>query len=185
MKVGCYILWKSCENNRFPFTTTNERILIMKKELIVLAIATAVTVMSAGCGANTTGSTKATTTAKTVAETTETASNVDIVSKAKEVLPNALTPGIKISSVELKDKNLKVVADLSHYNGQFPLGSVAEMGVSEITDALLSLDDEDYSVWDTMTIDFGDQRHITFDKSTVKDDGAGKYFSYNGGILQK
>lgn len=157
----------------------------MKKELIVLAIATAVTVMSAGCGANTTGSTKATTTAKTVAETTETASNVDIVSKAKEVLPNALTPGIKISSVELKDKNLKVVADLSHYNGQFPLGSVAEMGVSEITDALLSLDDEYYSVWDTMTIDFGDQGHITFDKSTVKDDGDGKYFSYNGGILQK
>ena len=72
----------------------------MKKELIVLAIATAVTVMSAGCGANTTGSTEATTTAKTVAETTEMASNVDIVSKAKEVLPNALTPGIKISSVE-------------------------------------------------------------------------------------
>ena len=100
-------------------------------------------------------------------------------------MPNALTLGIKISSVELKDKNLKVVADLSHYNGQFPLGSVAEMGVSEITDALLSLDDEYYSVWDTMTIDFGDQGHITFDKSTVKDDGAGKYFSYNGGILQK
>nr|DAI40114.1 MAG TPA: lipoprotein [Caudoviricetes sp.] len=151
----------------------------MKKELIALAIATAV--MSAGCGASATTSTEAT----TAAEATAATSNVDIVSKAKEILPDALTPGIEISSVELKDRNLYIAANLNNYSGQFALEAVAEAGVTEISDALLSLDDEYYSTWDTMTIDFGDQGHVTFDKSTVKDDGAGKYFSYDGSILQK
>ena len=151
----------------------------MKKELIALAIATAV--ISAGCSANATSSTETTTTA----EATETASNVDIVSKAKEILPDVLTPGIEISSVELKDRDLRITANLNNYSGQFALEAVAEAGVTEISDALLSLDDEYYEVWDTMTIDFGDQGHVTFDKSTIKDDGAGKYFSYDGSILQK
>ena len=151
----------------------------MKKELIALAIATAV--MLAGCGASATTSTEAT----TAAEATAATSNVDIVSKAKEILPDALTPGIEISSVELKDRNLYIAANLNNYSGQFALEAVAEAGVTEISDALLSLDDEYYSTWDTMTIDFGDQGHVTFDKSTVKDDGAGKYFSYDGSILQK
>lgn len=151
----------------------------MKKELIALAIATSV--ISAGCGASATTSTEATTTA----EATATTSNVDIVSKAKEILPDVLTPGIEISSIELKDRNLYIAANLNNYSGQFALEAVAEAGVTEISDALLSLDSEYYDAWDTMTIDFGDQGHVTFDKSTVKDDGAGKYFSYDGQILQK
>lgn len=155
----------------------------MKKELIALAIATAV--MSAGCSANVASSTEATATETTATAATETASNVDIVSKAKEILPDVLTPGIEISSIELKDKNLYIAANLNNYSGQFALEAVAEAGVTEISDALLSLDDEYYEVWDTMTIDFGDQGHVTFDKSTIKDDGAGKYFSYDGSILQK
>lgn len=154
----------------------------MKKELIALAIATAV--MSAGCSNTASNSVEATTEASMSEVATEGAS-VDIVEKAKEILPDYVTPGVEIANVELKDKKLYITVDLSKYNGQFSLDAVAEAAVSEITDPILSLDESYYKSWDTMTLNFGEQGHVTFDKSTVKDDGAGKYFSYEGNILQK
>lgn len=154
----------------------------MKKELIALAIATAV--ISAGCSNTASNSVEATTEASMSEVATEGAS-VDIVEKAKEILPDYVTPGVEIANVELKDKKLYITVDLSKYNGQFSLDAVAEAAVSEITDPILSLDESYYKSWDTMTLNFGEQGHVTFDKSTVKDDGAGKYFSYEGNILQK
>lgn len=154
----------------------------MKKELIALAIATAV--MSAGCS-NTASNSVETTTEASMSEVATEGASVDIVEKAKEILPDYVTPGVEIANVELKDKKLYITVDLSKYNGQFSLDAVAEAAVSEITDPILSLDESYYKSWDTMTLNFGEQGHVTFDKSTVKDDGAGKYFSYDGSILQK
>ena len=154
----------------------------MKKELIALAIAAAV--MSAGCS-NTASNSVETTTETSVSEVTTEGASVDIVEKAKEILPDYVTPGVEIANVELKDKELYITVDLSKYSGQFSLDAVAEAAVSEITDPILSLDESYYNSWDTITLNFGEQGHVTFDKSTVKDDGAGKYFSYEGNILQK
>lgn len=158
----------------------------MKKELIAVAIAMALT----GCGGaaasneSTTSSTEATS-ESTTASAAESVSTEDLVAKVQEILPDYMTPGTSVKSVEMKDKDLYITVDLSKYNGQFPLDAVAETSVSEITDPILSLDESYYNLWDTVTLDFGDQGHVTFDKSMVKDDGAGKYFSYEGNILQK
>lgn len=154
----------------------------MKKELIAVAIAMALT----GCGGaaasneSTTSSTEA-----TVESTTVAAAESDLVAKVQEMLPDYMTPGTSVKSVEMKDKDLYISVDLSKYDGQFPLDAVAETSVSEITDPILSLDESYYNLWDTVTLDFGEQGHATFDKSMIKDDGAGKYFAYEGNILQK
>nr|DAY25807.1 MAG TPA: Prokaryotic membrane lipoprotein lipid attachment site [Caudoviricetes sp.] len=158
----------------------------MKKELIAVAMAMALT----GCGGaaasneSTTSSTEATV-ESTTAAAAESVSTEDLVAKVQEILPDYMTPGTSVKSVEMKDKDLYISVDLSKYDGQFPLDSVAETSVSEITDPILSLDESYYNLWDTVTLDFGDQGHVTFDKSMIKDDGAGKYFSYEGNILQK
>lgn len=158
----------------------------MKKELIAVAMAMALT----GCGGaaasneSTTNSTEATL-ESTTASNSESVSTEDLVAKVQEILPDYMTPGTSVKSVEMKDKDLYITVDLSKYEGQFPLDAVAETSVSEITDPILSLDESYYNLWDTVTLDFGDQGHVTFDKSMVKDDGAGKYFAYEGNILQK
>lgn len=158
----------------------------MKKELIAVAMAMALT----GCGGaaasneSTTSSAEATL-ESTTASNSESVSTENLVAKVQEILPDYMTPGTSVKSVEMKDKDLYITVDLSKYEGQFPLDAVAETSVSEITDPILSLDESYYNLWDTVTLDFGDQGHVTFDKSMIKDDGAGKYFSYEGNILQK
>ncbi len=154
----------------------------MKKELIAVAIAMALT----GCGgAAASNESTASSTEATVESTTAAAAESDLVAKVQEMLPDYMTPGTSVKSVEMKDKDLYISVDLSKYNGQFPLDAVAETSVSEITDPILSLDESYYNLWDTVTLDFGEQGHATFDKSMIKDDGAGKYFAYEGNVLQK
>lgn len=158
----------------------------MKKELIAVAIAMALT----GCGGAAASNESTTSSTEVAVESTtaaaaESVSTEDLVAKVQEILPDYMTPGTSVKSVEMKDKDLYIAVDLSKYDGQFPLDAVAETSVSEITDPILSLDESYYNLWDTVTLDFGDQGHVTFDKSMIKDDGAGKYFSYEGNILQK
>nr|WP_298051011.1 hypothetical protein [uncultured Lachnoanaerobaculum sp.] len=147
-----------------------------------MAIAMALT----GCGgAAASNESTASSTEATVESTTAAAAESDLVAKVQEMLPDYMTPGTSVKSVEMKDKDLYISVDLSKYNGQFPLDAVAETSVSEITDPILSLDESYYNLWDTVTLDFGEQGHATFDKSMIKDDGAGKYFAYEGNVLQK
>lgn len=154
----------------------------MKKELIAVAIAMALT----GCGgAAASNESTASSTEVTVESTTAAAAESDLVAKVQEMLPDYMTPGTSVKSVEMKDKDLYISVDLSKYDGQFPLDAVAETSVSEITDPILSLDESYYNLWDTITLDFGEYGHATLDKSMIKDDGAGKYFKYEGNILKK
>lgn len=157
----------------------------MKKELIAVAMAMALTGCGGAASTESTASSTETAVESTTVAAAESVSTEDLVAKVQEILPDYMTPGTSVKSVEMKDKDLYITVDLSKYEGQFPLDAVAETSVSEITDPILSLDESYYNLWDTVTLDFGDQGHVTFDKSMIKDDGAGKYFSYEGNILQK
>lgn len=117
-------------------------------------------------------------------------SSDELVAKVIEILPDHMTPGAELKSVTMgEDKNLSIVVDLTHANDnakiQLPLDAIAETSVSEITDPILDLGDEYYNAWDTITLDFGEYGHATFSKADVAASAVGKYFSYEGDILQK
>ena len=117
-------------------------------------------------------------------------SSDELVAKVKEMLPDHITPGAELKSVTMsEDKNLSISVDLTHANDnakiQLPLDAIAETSVSEITDPILDLGDEYYNAWDTITLDFGEYGHATFSKADVAANAVGKYFSYEGDILQK
>ena len=102
-------------------------------------------------------------------------SSDELVAKVTEILPNYITPGAELKSVTMND-NSKI---------QFPMDVIAETSVSEITDPILGLGDEYFNAWDTISLDFGEYGHATFSKSDVAANAVGKYFSYEGNILQK
>ena len=118
------------------------------------------------------------------------ASSDELVAKITEMLPDYITPGAELKSVTMsEDKNLSIVVDLTHVNDnskiQLPIDAIAETSVSDITDPILDLGDEYYNAWDTMTLDFGEYGHATFSKADVSASAVGRYFSYEGDILQK
>ena len=47
--------------------------------------------------------------------------------------------------------------------------------ISSITDAILELKDYD-SLWETITVDFGEVGHITNNKTDIQTNGGGRYF---------
>ena len=107
-----------------------------------------------------------------------------LVAKVSEILPNNTLQGTIITGVSLRDgKDLYITVDVT--GGQFDPDIMAETSVSSITDAILDLDTSYYAAWDTITLDFGAQGHVTFGKSQVIDNALGKYFSYEGNILEK
>lgn len=117
-------------------------------------------------------------------------SSDELVAKITEMLPDYITPGAELKSVTMsEDKNLSIVVDLTHANDntkiQLPLDAIAETSVSNITDPILDLGDEYFNAWDTMTLDFGEYGHATFSKADVSASAVGRYFSYEGDILQK
>lgn len=117
-------------------------------------------------------------------------SSDELVAKITEMLPDYITPGAELKSVTMsEDKNLSIVVDLTHANDnakiQLPLDAIAETSISNITDPILDLGDEYFNAWDTMTLDFGEYGHATFSKADVSASAVGRYFSYEGDILQK
>lgn len=117
-------------------------------------------------------------------------SSEELVAKVTEMLPDNMTEGAELKNVAVReDKDLFIEVDLTHANDnsniKLPLDVVAETSVSQITDPILDLGDEYYNAWNTITLDFGDYGHVTFSKSDVTANAAGKYFSYEGDVLQK
>lgn len=117
-------------------------------------------------------------------------SDEELVKAVTELLPDNMTDGAELKSVVIRDnKDLFIEVDLTHANDnsniKLPLDVVAETSVSQITDPILDLGDEYYNAWNTITLDFGDYGHVTFNKSDVAANAAGKYFSYEGDVLQK
>lgn len=117
-------------------------------------------------------------------------SSDELIAKVTELLPDNMTEGAELKNVAVREnKDLFIEVDLTHANDnsniKLPLDVVAETSVSQITDPILDLGDEYYNAWDTITLDFGDYGHVTFSKSDVTANAAGKYFSYEGDVLQK
>ena len=117
-------------------------------------------------------------------------SSEELVAKVTELLPDNMTEGAELKNVAVREnKDLFIEVDLTHANDnsniKLPLDVVAETSVSQITDPILNLGDEYYNAWNTITLDFGDYGHVTFSKSDVTANAAGKYFSYEGDVLQK
>ena len=117
-------------------------------------------------------------------------SSDELIAKVTEMLPDNMTEGAELKNVAVREnKDLFIEVDLTHANDnsniKLPLDVVAETSVSQITDPILDLGDEYYNAWDTITLDFGDYGHVTFSKSDVTANAAGKYFSYEGDVLQK
>ena len=117
-------------------------------------------------------------------------SDEELVKAVTELLPDNMTEGAELKNVAVReDKDLFIEVDLTHANDnsniKLPLDVVAETSVSQITDPILDLGDEYYNAWNTITLDFGDYGHVTFNKSDVAANAAGKYFSYEGDVLQK
>lgn len=153
----------------------------MKKQIIGLSLILAI--FAAGCGANTEKSTE-------VNAVESVAIDNELVQAVNELLPDNIPEGVEIKNVTLREnKDLYIEIDVSHANDnstiKFPLQDVAEVSVSNITDPILDLDDTCYNMWDTITLDFGAYGHVTFSKSDVTDNGYGKYFPIDGGVLQK
>lgn len=155
----------------------------MKKKFIVLVLIA--TALAVGCGANTANSTE---TSKT--ETVENEMDNELVSAVAELLPDNIPEGVEVKTVTMREnKDLFIEIDVTHANDnssiKLPLEDVAEVSVSHITDSILDLDDTYYNMWDTITLDFGSYGHVTFNKSDITESEYGKYFSIDGGVLQK
>ena len=158
----------------------------MKKQIIGLALA--VTILMVGCSSNNAKSTEVTTVEKSANETEST--DNELVHAVNELLPDNIPEGVEVKTVAMREnKDLYIEADITHVNDnsttKLPLEDIAELCVSYITDPILDLNDTYYSMWDTITLDFGAYGHVTFSKADVTDNGYGKYFPIDGGVLQK
>lgn len=82
----------------------------------------------------------------------------------------------KIENVALKDGDLCVYVNLSNSDpSPFTMEDLAMTRTSQITDAIFDLGDYD-SLWETITIDFGDIGCITNRKEWVESNEVGRYF---------
>lgn len=114
------------------------------------------------------------------------ASEDDLVSVVTEVINDSVGEGEQITGVTLDGKNLIVTVDLSGATIPDPLSAhdIALMRISSITDNILGLDDTYYNAWDTITLDFGTEGTAVLDKSMVKNEGYGNFFSFDDSILR-
>lgn len=110
----------------------------------------------------------------------------DLVSAVTEIIDGSVGEDEQITSVVLDGKNLIVTVDLSGSTIPDPLSArdVALMRISSITDNILELDDTYYNAWDTITLDFGAEGTAVLDKSMIKNEGYGSFFSFDDSILQ-
>ena len=81
-----------------------------------------------------------------------------------------------IRDVVLKDGDLCVYVDFSNADpSPLTLEDLALSRTGSITDAILELKDYD-SLWETITVDFGEVGHITNNKADIQTGMGGRYF---------
>lgn len=114
--------------------------------------------------------------------------NEDVVEKDNNsLLPNiyeTIGEGEKISSVSIEAKTLIIKVDFTNANpAPLTMEDLIDSRVSSISEGALEnskISDE----WDNLKIDFGNYGYIVLDKSLVKDDGYGPYFTYPDGKMR-
>lgn len=118
-------------------------------------------------------------------QTAEGVSADQFVAEVRTAIQGAISSKSEaIADVVLKDGDLCVYVDFSNADPTpFTLEDLALSRTSSITDAILELTDYD-SLWETITVDFGETGHVTNNKSDVANSGFGRYFPDNGWTLK-
>ena len=148
----------------------------MKRLFMVFGLAITLTACGGGSDKHE-STTEATTKIEATTEMKTIVSSEELISATKKVIADEVGDGERITDVTFDGKNLTIIVDLSGADtSMLTKDMIAETRIESITDAVLSLGNEYYNAWNTVTVDFGDEGAITFDKSTVTDDGYGKYF---------
>lgn len=123
---------------------------------------------------------------QTPAETkTDDVSADKFVEDVKTAIQGAISSKTEsIQDVVLKDRDLCVYVDFSNADpSPLTLEDLALSRTSSITDAILELKDYD-SLWETITVDFGEVGHITNNKADIQTSGGGRYFPSENFKLQ-
>lgn len=117
---------------------------------------------------------------------TKDASPDDFIADVKDVIQGAINSKTEsIQDVVLKDGDLCVYVDFSNTDpSPLTLEDLALSRNGSITDAILELKGYD-SLWETITIDFGEVGYITNSKADMEDNGFGRYFPSDNFILQQ
>lgn len=117
---------------------------------------------------------------------TKDASPDDFIAEVKDVIQGAINNKMEsIQDVALKDGDLCVYVDFSNADpSPLTLEDLALSRNGSITDAILELKGYD-SLWETITIDFGEVGYITNSKADMEDNGFGRYFPSDNFILQQ
>lgn len=122
---------------------------------------------------------------QTPAETkTEDVPTDKFVEDVKAAIQDAIGEGEAIASVVLENNDLCVYVDFSKADpAPLTMEDLALSRASSITDAILELQDYD-SLWETITVDFGETGHITNSKADIQTNGFGRYFPSENFKLQ-
>lgn len=116
---------------------------------------------------------------------TDDASADKFVEDVKTAVQGAISSKTEsIQDVVLKDGDLCVYVDFSNADpSPLTLEDLALSRTGSITDAILELKDYD-SLWETITVDFGEVGHITNNKADIQTSGGGRYFPSENFKLQ-
>ena len=131
------------------------------------------------------GDTPSTTTAEPEETKTDDVSADKFVEDVKTAIQGAISSKTEsIQDVVLKDGDLCVYIDFSNADpSPLTLEDLALSRTGSITDAILELKDYD-SLWETITVDFGEVGHITNNKADIQTSGGGRYFPSENFKLQ-
>ena len=122
------------------------------------------------------------TSTETTEETTETSSEEIIsdeqfVEDVNAAIQGSIGQGESFKDVKLENRDLCVYVDLTDARlpSSLTITDIARSRTSSITDKILNLEIYD-TLWDTITIDFGEIGYIRNGHDAIKNDGYGRYF---------
>lgn len=130
---------------------------------------------------------QATTSSDKIVETEQTNISSDkFIEDVKTVIHDAISSeDEEITDVTLKNEDLHITVDLSNADpAPLTIEDLALSRTSSITDSILTLTDYD-SLWNTITVDFGDIGKVICDKDSIKiNEIGGRYFPSDNFILE-
>lgn len=110
-------------------------------------------------------------------EDSDSISTDKFIENVKIILQGAIGENESITDVTLDNEDLCIYVDFSQIDpSPLTLEDIAFARTSSITDEILDLKEYD-SLWNTITVDFGELGHVKNGKDNIKDDGFGPYFS--------
>lgn len=145
----------------------------------ILLLTAAIAVLLCGCGASgdAPGSEKKEPVETDAAVMTQpVVTEENMIAELKVALTGAVGEGETIAAVELHDKELLVVIDLTNADPTpLTLADIAWSRAGSVTDAILEFDVYD-ELWETVTLDFGEVGKVTCSQKDIVSGEYGRYF---------